>query len=121
MLKRFSFLSALSAVLMSVSQAAASPCTITIADIGCDVVEVSTVVDRSLTRLTQPADGGPKLDIGATIPRGEYSILLNAEYYGLPAVTNGWVYMNVERQVYRVDFFTHEVLENVTHLTAANW
>jgi hypothetical protein len=63
----------------------------------------------------------PALNVGAVLGRGEHSILLNAEYYGLPPVSDGWVYMRVERDVYRVDWRSHEVLERVTDEAAANF
>ena len=41
--------------------------------------------------------------MGQILPQGEYSII-NAEYYGLPAVSDGWVYMRVRQDAYRVDW-----------------
>ena len=64
---------------------------------------------------------GEPLAPGTILPRNKYNILLVADYYGLPAVRDGWVYVEVERNVYRVDFRTFEVLEMVTDQTAANW
>ena len=63
----------------------------------------------------------PAVAIGQTLDRGAYSILMNAEYYGLPPVSDGWVYMRVERDVFRVDWRSHEVLERVTDEAAANF
>ena len=63
----------------------------------------------------------PAVEVGAVLGRGEHSILLNAEYYGLPPVSDGWVYMRVERDVFRVDWRSHEVLERVTSEAAANF
>jgi hypothetical protein len=62
-----------------------------------------------------------QVDVGAVLPRGEYSIILNADYYGLPPVSDGWVYMRVGGDAYRVDWQTHEVLERVTEQTSANF
>ncbi len=61
------------------------------------------------------------LDAGTTLPRGVYNVIIMADYYGLPPVQDGWVYMDIDRQVYRVDFSSHTVIDNVTHQTAANW
>ncbi len=61
------------------------------------------------------------VDVGDVLPRGEFSIILNADYYGLPPVSDGWVYMRVGGDAYRVDWRTHEVLERVTERTAANF
>ena len=59
--------------------------------------------------------------VGAVLPRGAYSIVMNARWYGLPDARDGWVYMRIEDDVYRVDYRTMEVLERVTHKTGANW
>ncbi|WP_108815995.1 hypothetical protein [Loktanella sp. Alg231-35] len=59
--------------------------------------------------------------IGQTLERGKYSMLMNARYYGLPTVSEGWVYMRIEEEIYRVDWRSHEVLEKVTHLASRNW
>jgi hypothetical protein len=58
---------------------------------------------------------------GDVLERGRYSILMNADYYGLPPVADGWVYMRVGSDVYRVDWTSHAVLERVTDRTAANF
>jgi hypothetical protein len=61
------------------------------------------------------------VEVGQTLERGEYSMLLNSGYYGLPPVQDGWVYMRIGRDVYRVDWLTHEVLEQVTDQAARNF
>jgi hypothetical protein len=63
----------------------------------------------------------PPVAIGQILERGEYSMLMNARYYGLPSVSDGWVYMRIEDDVYRVDWRTHRVLEQVTDQTNRNW
>ncbi|WP_296431140.1 hypothetical protein [Yoonia sp.] len=63
----------------------------------------------------------PPVAIGDVLERGEYSMLLNARYYGLPSVSDGWVYMRIEDEIYRVDWRSHEVLEQVTDQTNRNW
>lgn len=50
---------------------------------------------------------------GDTLPRGQYNIVLNTEYHGLPPVQSGWLYYRVDRHVYRVDRRSMEVLELV--------
>lgn len=59
--------------------------------------------------------------VGDVLERGAYSILLNADYYGLPPVSDGWVYMRVARDVFRVDWGSQQVLERVTDRAAANF
>ena len=57
------------------------------------------------------------VEIGSYLTRGEHSVMMNAGYYGLPPVSDGWVYMRIDDDVYRVDFGTFQVLERVTDQT----
>ncbi len=66
-----------------------------------------------------PAPG--PVNVGEILERGQYSMLMNAPYYGLPRVSDGWVYMRIEDDIYRVDWRSHKVLERVTHLASRNW
>jgi hypothetical protein len=59
--------------------------------------------------------------VGEVVPRGEYSVILNGDYYGLPPVSDGWVYMRIGPDAFRVDWQTHQVLERVTEKAAANF
>lgn len=59
--------------------------------------------------------------VGDVLPRGRYSVVVNAEYYGLSPVADGWVYVRVGHDAFRVDWDTHQVLERVTDQAAANW
>ncbi len=63
----------------------------------------------------------PLVHEGDVLPRGQYSVILNADYYGLPPASDGWVYMRVGQDAYRVDWRTHQVLERVTERAAANF
>jgi hypothetical protein len=45
----------------------------------------------------------------------EYQILTNTAYYGLPAPSDGWVYMRVEHRLFRVDLGTRQVVADATH------
>lgn len=63
----------------------------------------------------------PPVEIGEVLERGKYSMLMNARYYGLPAVSDGWVYMQIEDDIYRVDWLSHTVLERVTDEASRNW
>lgn len=71
--------------------------------------------------MTSASAPSPLVDVGAILPRGEYSIIINADYYGLPPVSDGWVYMRVGRDAFRVDWQTHQVLERVTERASANF
>ncbi|KJZ20284.1 hypothetical protein [Loktanella sp. S4079] len=61
------------------------------------------------------------VEIGSFLERGEHSILMNASYYGLPPVQDGWVYIRIEDDLFRVDFSTYEVLERVTYMVNHHW
>ncbi|MBP1805461.1 hypothetical protein [Rubellimicrobium aerolatum] len=63
----------------------------------------------------------PLVQVGELVPRGRYSIILNADYYGLPPVSDGWVYMRIGADAFRVDWRTHQVLERVTDRAGANF
>lgn len=72
---------------------------------------------------TPPAVGlGPApIEIGEVLPRGEYTMVLNAQWYGLPRPKDGWVYFRIENDVYRVDFDSRKVLERATRQANQNW
>ncbi|EYD74733.1 hypothetical protein Rumeso_03686 [Rubellimicrobium mesophilum DSM 19309] len=72
----------------------------------------------ALSTTSAPA---PLVEVGDVLPRGAYSLILDASYYGLPSASDGWVYMRVGRDAYRVDWQTHQVLERVTDKAAANF
>ncbi|TNC73362.1 hypothetical protein [Rubellimicrobium roseum] len=78
-------------------------------------------MDVSNVAMTSASTATPLTRVGDVLPRGEYSIILNADYYGLPPVSDGWVYMRVGSDAFRVDWRTHEVLERVTDRAAANF
>ena len=63
----------------------------------------------------------PPVEIGEIIPRGKYSMVMDARWYGLPPAKDGWIYYRIERDVYRVDYRTMEVLERATDEAGRNW
>ena len=87
-----------------------------------DGLEVPTrpdhIVQAAMTSASAPS---ALVNVGVFVPRGEYSIILNADYYGLPPVSEGWVYMRIGPDAYRVDWQSHQVLERVTEQAAANF
>lgn len=88
---------------------ATAQCRIAVAGTACVTVPQS-----------QPPRPGP-VSIGDTLERGAYSMLMNARYYGLPDARDGWIYMRIEDDIYRVDWRSHEVLERVTDQAGSNW
>ena len=106
MLGRIFLVAALTATLPTT---AFSQCRIAVAGTAC----------VSVPKPTTPKPG--PVEIGAVLDRGAHSMLMNATYYGLPTVSDGWVYMRIEDEIYRVDWRSHEVLERVTHLASRNW
>ena len=68
-----------------------------------------------------PAPPPPLVKIGDKLEPGTYSMVMDATWYGLPLVRDGWVYYRIGRDVFRVDYLTLEVLENVTAQAGRNW
>lgn len=97
--------------------------TATAADAACLMASAGAACQSAPRRATPPAAGlGPApVDIGAILPEGQYTMILNSQYYGLPLPKDGWVYFRIEDDVYRVDFETREVLERATREASANW
>lgn len=58
-----------------------------------------------------------ELLVGSPLPEGEYQLLLNTEYFGLPPAGKGWMYYRVGNRAYRASPDTLEVLEDVTSMT----
>ena len=80
------------------------------------------VAGTACVSVPQPSTPAPgPVAVGEFLERGEYSMLMNAPYYGLPRVSDGWVYMRIEDDIYRVDWSSHEVLERVTNQASRNW
>ncbi len=98
--------------------AAAEGCSTASSGAGCVVAAAPTTVSLEAS---EPDPAGPLVEIGQVLERGQFSMLLNADYYGLPPVRDGWVYLRIGHDVYRVDWRSHEVLERVTHQTASNF
>lgn len=85
---------------------------------GCSTARVIVAPPAENTRRVL---GPAPVEVGAILPKGEYSMLMNATWYGLPPAKDGWVYFRVKNDVYRVDFITREVLERATAEVARNW
>lgn len=83
---------------------------------GCSTAKIISV-PKAPTRTLGPAP----VEIGSILPRGKYTMILNARWYGLPDAADGWVYFRIVDDVYRVDYRTMEVLERATAETSANW
>lgn len=100
---------ALALVCTSLPMSAQAQCRIAIAGTACVAVPNSS------------ATAPDPVAVGDVLERGEYQMIMNARYYGLPAVSDGWVYMRIEDEIYRVDWRTHTVLEKVTDQASRNW
>lgn len=113
----------LAAVLLSVIvPATADACRLNVGGSKCVVAGPPAPEYKSrIARLRDLQYRGEPVPRGTILPRNQYNVLLLSEYYGLPPVEDGWVYLEVERNVYRVDFRTYQVLEMVTDQTTANW
>lgn len=69
--------------------------------------------------LTAPESAPAAFAAGDVLPRGQYQVLLNSEYYGLPPARSDAWYFRVDQRVMRVDPGTMTVIEDVTELTNA--
>ncbi|MDU8945373.1 hypothetical protein [Ovoidimarina sediminis] len=49
-------------------------------------------------------------DIGDTLPRGQFNVILNTEYHGLPATDGSFWYFRVDHSILKVDPATMRVL-----------
>ena len=78
----------------------------------------AALVQIALSTTSAPS---AQVAVGEVLPRGKYSLILDAGYYGLPPVAQGWVYMRVGQDAFRVDWQSHQVLERVTDEAAANF
>ncbi|WP_342071223.1 hypothetical protein [Yoonia algicola] len=80
------------------------------------------VAGTSCVAIPQPMTPQPgPVEVGDTLERGAHSMIMNARYYGLPTVSDGWVYFRIEDEIYRVDWRSHRVLERVTDQASRNW
>ena len=61
------------------------------------------------------------VEVGVALDRSEHVVLNDREYYGLPPVRDGWVYVRIAQELYRVDWESFVVLEKVTHHANENW
>ena len=86
-----------------------------------DDVPVRPTYLAQVAAVSSTSASTPLAAAGEVLPRGRYSIILDAQYYGLPPVSDGWVYMRVGRDAYRVDWDTHQVLARVTDEAGANF
>ncbi|MEO1639348.1 MAG: hypothetical protein AAFU41_08900 [Pseudomonadota bacterium] len=95
--------------LIALAAPAHAQCRIAVAGTACVAIPKPTVPDP-----------GP-VEIGEVLERGSHQLMMNSRYFGLPPVSDGWVYMRIEDEIYRVDWVSHTVLERVTHLASRNW
>lgn len=103
-------------ILAAVVAAPANACSVKIAGVKCvEAISAGSKRAEGAKWLRVPV-APPPVSIGDILPP-DYMMLMNTAYYGLPPVGNGWRYYRVERDVFRVDNKTREVLERVTDRT----
>ncbi|MCF7700458.1 hypothetical protein [Loktanella sp. M215] len=110
-------LAALALVIMPVSTSA--QCAMAITGAGCG--GAFGLGQSGAKTIKAPAPPPPLVAVGDTLERGTYSMVMDATWYGLPPAQDGWVYFRIGRDVFRVDYVTLEVLENVTAQAGRNW
>ena len=109
----------LSVSMIVLAGAAGAECLTASSGAACETAKPTVdVVDRS-ARQYAAGPGAQLFHTGDTLPSGQFNVLLNTEYYGLPAVSGDWLYYRVDNRVVKVNRRTMEVLEDVTHLTNA--
>ena len=67
--------------------------------------------------MTAPASSTPVFVAGDLLAPGEFNVLLNAEYYGLPRAEAGSWYVTIDKRVLRIESDTYRVIEDVTYET----
>lgn len=102
-------------MIMAAPMAAEAQCRT--ANTGATCITVPQRDRQSTERVLGPAP----VEVGTILPRGQYTMVMNAGWYGLPPAKDGWVYFRIEDDVYRVDYETRKVLERATAEAAANW
>ena len=108
----------LTLALLALAPAAQAQCRFAAIGAGCAEVEQS---EPRMVMVKARPPAPPPVEIGEVLERGQYSMLMNAAYYGLPLPRDGWVYFRIDRDVYRVDYRTMTVLERATGETARNF
>ena len=61
----------------------------------------------------------PQYQVGDRLPAGQYFMMMNRTYYGLPPIDGYWRYYRVEGRVLKVHPDTLEVIADATSLTNA--
>ncbi|WP_208348613.1 hypothetical protein [Pseudaestuariivita rosea] len=93
----------------------------------CDVVDIASCgssFERNAPDQTHryaSASAESLYQPGDTVLVGQYDLLLNSGYYGLPPVRDGWVYIRTRTHVYRLDWKSHTILADVTNQTSATF
>ncbi len=100
-------------LIVSVSTPAIAQCRMAAAGAACSTPPVHKII--------APPPRPAPVEIGAIIPRGKYSMVMDAQWYGLPPAQDGWIYYRIKDDVYRVDYRTMEVLERATDEAGQNW
>lgn len=103
----------ISIAIASIASQGAAQCRMVTTGATCVSAPVRSVKVRDL--------GPPPVALGDILPRGKYSMVMNADYYGLPLARDGWVYYRIADDVYRVHYKTMEVLERATLEASKRW
>jgi len=95
--------------------AAQADCLTAATGAGCRMALSST----SGVKTVEAVSTSPRYDVGDHLPRGQYYMLMNRSYYGLPPIDGYWRYYEVDNRVLKVHPDTLEVLGDATGLTNA--
>ena len=107
---------AAAALCLAASPTLAQTCRIDAAGARCVLPPEKVVTQRVIAQRSAPL-----VKAGDVVERGQYNLILNPEYYGLPPSQGAFVYMKIGPDVAQVDWQSNEVLALVTDQAAGNW
>ena len=98
------------------SGAALADCATSVTGASCGATLTSGETTAKTLKVEQTT---PMYGVGDTLPAGQYYMLLNRSYYGLPPIDGYWRYYRVEGRVLKVQPDTLTVIADATSLTNA--
>ena len=82
---------------------------------------VAPTVDFASATQGNPLTISPLFEPGDVLPRGQYSMLMNSAYFGLPPAPEGTLYFQVDLKVLLVDRNSYEIIQDVSRDVAATF
>jgi len=82
---------------------------------------IAPTVPLAAAAPTSPMIVSPIYEPGDVLPKGQYSMLMNSAYHGLPPAPEGTLYFQVDMKVLLVDRSSYEVIQDVSRDVAATF